>query len=39
VERNGTVITNPQPDFVLRKGDRVHLIGSEQEVGTAIALI
>ena len=39
VERKATVITNPQPEFVLRKGDRVHLIGSEQEVGAAIALI
>ena len=39
VERDGTVTTNPQPEFVLRKGDRVHLIGSEQEVGAAIALI
>ncbi len=39
VERDGGVTTNPQPDFVLREGDRIHLIGSEQEVGAAMALI
>ena len=39
VERDGKVTTNPRPDFVLRDGDRIHLIGSEQEVGAAIALI
>ena len=39
VERDGGVTTNPQPDFVLREGDRIRLIGSEQEVGAAIALI
>jgi K+/H+ antiporter YhaU regulatory subunit KhtT len=32
-------VPNPQPDFVLEAGDRLHLIGSEQEVGAAIALI
>ena len=39
VERNGTVVTNPPPDWILHEGDRIHLIGSEEEVGTAITLI
>ncbi len=39
VERNGTVTSNPEPQFRLQEGDRVHLIGSEQEVSQAISII
>lgn len=39
VERDGTVISNPGPEFRLQEGDRVHLLGSEQEVSLAISLI
>ena len=39
VERNGTVISNPGPEFRLSEGDHVHLIGSEQEVSLAISLV
>ena len=39
VERNGSVINNPEPQFRLQEGDRVHLEGSEQEVSRAISLI
>ena len=39
VERDGTVMSNPGPQFRLQEGDRVHLIGSEQEVSRAISLI
>jgi CPA2 family monovalent cation:H+ antiporter-2 len=39
VERDGRLVPNPQPDFVLAPGDRLHLIGSEQEVGSATGLI
>ncbi len=39
VERDGAVISNPGPEFRLQEGDRVHLIGSEQEVSLAISLI
>ena len=38
IEREGALTTNPRPDSVLRAGDRVHLIGSEQEVGRAMIL-
>jgi CPA2 family monovalent cation:H+ antiporter-2 len=39
VEREGELNTNPGPGYVLREGDRVHLIGSEQEVGRALTLM
>ena len=39
VEREGTVISNPGPQFRLQEEDRVHLIGSEQEVSRAISLL
>ncbi len=39
VERGSELTTNPGADFVLREGDRVHLIGSEQEIGRALTLI
>ena len=39
VERGSDLTTNPEPDFVLREGDRVHLIGSEQEIARALTLI
>jgi len=39
VDRDGTVTTNPGPEFILKKGDHLHLIGSEQEVGRALTLI
>ena len=39
VVRDGTVISNPGPLFRLREQDRVHFIGSEQEVSRAISLI
>ena len=39
VEREGRLTTSPGPDFVLREGDRVHLIGSEQEVERALTLL
>ncbi len=39
VERDGGVISNPGPQFRLQEGDRVYLIGSEQEVSLAISLI
>jgi CPA2 family monovalent cation:H+ antiporter-2 len=39
VVRGGEVISNPGPLFKLQEGDRVHLIGSEQEVSQAISLI
>ncbi len=39
VERGSELTANPGPGFVLREGDRVHLIGSEQEVGRALTLI
>jgi K+/H+ antiporter YhaU regulatory subunit KhtT len=38
-ERGSQVTTNPGPEVVLRSGDRVHLIGSEQEVARALTLI
>ena len=38
IEREGALTTNSGPDPVLRTGDRVHLIGSEQEVGRAMTL-
>ena len=39
VERDGEVVSNPGPQFRLQQGDRIHFIGSEQEVGRAISLI
>jgi CPA2 family monovalent cation:H+ antiporter-2 len=39
IERDDQTLTNPAPDFVLRTGDQVHLIGSEHEVGAAIGLV
>jgi CPA2 family monovalent cation:H+ antiporter-2 len=39
VERNEELTTNPGPGFVLREGDRVFLLGSEQEVGRAMKIL
>ncbi len=39
VQRGEEVFANPAPDFVLQRGDRVHLIGSEHEVGRAMTLL
>lgn len=39
VERHGTVVSNPRPDFVLYPEDRLLLFGSHEQVGKAMPFL
>jgi len=39
VDRNGSITTNPAPDFQLLEGDIIYLVGSPEELEQAIALL